>query len=378
MQARKILLVPDSFKGTLSAARVCAVMRERILARFPTCEVVSLPVADGGEGTVDCLLQALGGERVACRVNGPFMEPVESFYGVLPDGSAVVEMAAAAGLPMVRGRENPGLATTFGVGELFLDAARRGCKKILVGLGGSCTNDLGAGAAAAAGARFFDAGNNPFIPTGATLGKIARLDLSALRENFEGVLFSVMCDIDNPLFGPRGAAHVFAPQKGADAATAAALDANLRHAAGVIEAALRRTVAEKPGAGAAGGMGAGMDAFFNAIPQPGITAVLDAAGFDEKLAGADFVFTGEGRLDSQSMGGKVVVGVARRVARRAPVIAFPGAVEDPVDDAYANGVTAIFPATRRAAPLDPARCAEDLGLTVDNFLRLLKPPFFNP
>jgi len=369
----KIILVPDSFKGTLSAARVCEIMRDAIHTHLPNCGVVSIPVADGGEGTVDCFLQALeGGDKITRRVAGPLpgME-VNAFYGVLPDGTAVVELAAAAGLPLVAGRANPCVTTTYGVGRLMLDAVKSGCKNLVVALGGSCTNDLGCGIAAAAGARFLDSNGNAFVPVGGTLDQIANIDLAPLRENFNGVQITVMCDVNNPLHGPEGAAHVFSPQKGATPDMVLKLDAQLRAAAGVIENQLGIKISGMPGAGAAGGAGAGMVAFFGAALQSGITTMLDAAGFDQHLAGADFVFTGEGRLDSQSARGKVISGIARRVNRRVPVIVFAGAIEDPVDEMHTLGVTAMFSATRRAAPLDPARCERDLALCVDNVCRFI-------
>ena len=371
---KKIVLAPDSFKGTMSSTRICAIMRDRLRAHFPACEIIAIPIADGGEGTVDSFLEAAGGEKISCRAHGPFMEEMDSFYGILPNGAAVIEMAAAAGLPLVEGRANPAAASAFGVGELMLDAVRRGCKKLIIGLGGSCTNDLGAGAAAAAGARFLDRGGAAFTPVGGTLSKIADIDLSGLHAAFSGVEIIAMCDIDNPLFGEAGAAHIFAPQKGADAAMVSQLDEGLRHAAAIIEAKLNRPIADKPGAGAAGGMGAGMDAFFNAALKPGIDAVLDAADFDTKMENADFIFTGEGRIDAQSLRGKVVIGVSRRVRARAPVIAFVGAIEDPICDAYAQGVSAIFTINRRAVDFQQARlrCEEDLALTIDNFAHFAK------
>jgi len=370
---KKTILVPDSFKGTIPAARVCEILRGAVHAHFPQCEVLSIPVADGGEGTVDCFLAAMGGEKITRRVAGPIPGgAVEASYGILPDGTAVVELAAAAGLPLAAGFKNPCLTMTYGVGQLLLDAVKRGCKNIVLGLGGSCTNDLGCGIAAAAGARFFDKNGNAFIPVGSTLSQIARVDLELLRKNFHGVKITVMCDVNNPLYGPEGAAHVFSPQKGATPAMVEHLDGQLRAASGVIEKQLGVEISNMPGAGAAGGAGAGMVAFFGAALQPGIHAVLDATGFDRHLHGADFVFTGEGRVDAQTARGKVVAGVARRVAGRVPVVVLAGAIEDPVDELHALGVTAMFGATRRAAPLDPARCERDLALTMDNVCRLLK------
>lgn len=371
----KIVLAPDSFKGTLSATHVCAIMHGRILHHFPACEVISLPVADGGEGTVDCFLQASGGERVTCNVTGPFGEPVESFYAVLPGGTAVIEMAAAAGLPMAGGHENPGAATTFGVGQLMCHAVARGCRHLLVGLGGSCTNDLGAGAASAAGAHFTDKDGIRFVPTGATLGRIAAIQTNELADRFSGVRITAMCDIDNPLYGPAGAARVFAPQKGAGPAMVEMLDANLRHAAGVIEKTLARPVSNLPGAGAAGGMGAGLCAFFGATLQSGIDTVLDTIGFDEKTTGAGIIFTGEGRLDTQSLRGKAVAGVAGRAARQnIPVVVFCGEIGDGIDAVYGHGVTAVFSINRKAVDFSVSRfhSGTNLALAVDNVLRLIK------
>lgn len=226
----KILLVPDSFKGTLSSRQVCQVMAGQLRRFFPQAQVKSIPVADGGEGSVEAFLAAAGGERRTRTVTGPFGEPVEAFYGILGDGrTAVIEMAACAGLPLAEGRLNPERATTYGVGELLLAAKEAGCTKAILGLGGSCTNDGGAGAAAALGAKFTRADGTAFVPTGGTLGEIAALDVSPVAQALQGMELTAMCDIDNPLYGEAGAAAVFAPQKGADAAMVARLDAGLRH-----------------------------------------------------------------------------------------------------------------------------------------------------
>lgn len=373
---KKIVLMPDSFKGTMSSSEICAIMRDCIVAHFPKCEVVSIPVADGGEGTVDCMLEAVGGERVTLRVKGPFMEDIESFYAVIDGGkTAVIEMAAAAGLPMVGERKDPCITTTYGVGQLMADAVRRGCRKIVVGLGGSCTNDMGVGAAAGAGVRFYDADGAEFIPTGATLDRISAIDVSALRTLFEGVSIVAMCDIDNPLYGESGAAYVFAPQKGADGQTVKLLDDNLRAGAKVVCDSLGVDVSAIAGAGAAGGMGAGMVAFFGAELKSGIETVLDTVKFDAVAADADVIFTGEGKIDSQSLRGKVVIGVARRAkALGVPVIAIVGDIGDGIEPAYDMGVSAIFSTNRVAVDFSRAklRARSDMALTVDTALRMLK------
>ena len=371
----KILLVPDSFKGTLSSRQVCQVMAGQLRRFFPQAQVKSIPVADGGEGSVEAFLAAAGGERRTRTVTGPFGEPVEAFYGILGDGrTAVIEMAACAGLPLAEGRLNPERATTYGVGELLLAAKEAGCTKAILGLGGSCTNDGGAGAAAALGAKFTRADGAAFIPTGGTLGEIAALDVSPVAQALQGMELTAMCDIDNPLYGEAGAAAVFAPQKGADAAMVARLDAGLRHLGQVAARCLGRDFSHLPGAGAAGGLGFGMAAFCGAQLRMGIDAVLDAVGFDSLLPGTDVVFTGEGKIDSQSARGKVVSGVAARCRKAGvPVVAVVGQIDQGFEEMYQQGLTAVFSINRAAQPFTESRfhAGENLALTMENIARLL-------
>lgn len=371
----KILLVPDSFKGTLSSRQVCQVMAGQLRRFFPQAQVKSIPVADGGEGSVEAFLAAAGGERRTRTVTGPFGEPVEAFYGVLGDGrTAVIEMAACAGLPLAEGRLNPERATTYGVGELLLAAKEAGCSKAILGLGGSCTNDGGAGAAAALGAKFTRADGAAFVPTGGTLGEIAALDVSPVAQALQGMELTAMCDIDNPLYGEAGAAAVFAPQKGADAAMVARLDAGLRHLGQVSARCLGRDFSHLPGAGAAGGLGFGMAAFCGAQLRMGIDAVLDAVGFDSLLPGTDMVFTGEGKIDSQSARGKVVSGVAARCRKAGvPVVAVVGQIGQGFEEMYQQGLTAVFSINRAAQPFAESRfhAGENLALTMENIARLL-------
>lgn len=371
----KILLVPDSFKGTLSSRQVCQVMAGQLRRFFPQAQVKSIPVADGGEGSVEAFLAAAGGERRMLTVTGPFGEPVEAFYGILGDGrTAVIEMAACAGLPLAEGRLNPERATTYGVGELLLAAKEAGCTKAILGLGGSCTNDGGAGAAAALGAKFTRADGAAFVPTGGTLGEIAALDVSPVAQALQGMELTAMCDIDNPLYGEAGAAAVFAPQKGADAAMVARLDAGLRHLGQVAARCLGRDFSHLPGAGAAGGLGFGMAAFCGAQLRMGIDAVLDAVGFDSLLPGTDVVFTGEGKIDSQSARGKVVSGVAVRCRKAGvPVVAVVGQIGQGFEEMYQQGLTAVFSINRAAQPFAESRfhAGENLALTMENIARLL-------
>ena len=371
----KILLVPDSFKGTLSSRQVCQVMAGQLRRFFPQAQVKSIPVADGGEGSVEAFLAAAGGERRTRTVTGPFGEPVDAFYGILGDGrTAVIEMAACAGLPLAEGRLNPERATTYGVGELLLAAKEAGCTKAILGLGGSCTNDGGAGAAAALGAKFTRADGTAFVPTGGTLGEIAALDVSPVAQALQGMELTAMCDIDNPLYGEAGAAAVFAPQKGADAAMVARLDAGLRHLGQVAARCLGRDFSHLPGAGAAGGLGFGMAAFCGAQLRMGIDAVLDAVGFDSLLPGTDVVFTGEGKIDSQSARGKVVSGVAARCRKAGvPVVAVVGQIGQGFEEMYQQGLTAVFSINRAAQPFAESRfhAGENLALTMENIARLL-------
>ena len=371
----KILLVPDSFKGTLSSRQVCQVMAGQLRRFFPQAQVKSIPVADGGEGSVEAFLAAAGGERRTRTVTGPFGEPVEAFYGILGDGrTAVIEMAACAGLPLAEGRLNPERATTYGVGELLLAAKEAGCTKAILGLGGSCTNDGGVGAAAALGAKFTRADGAAFIPTGGTLGEIAALDVSPVAQALQGMELTAMCDIDNPLYGEAVAAAVFAPQKGADAAMVARLDAGLRHLGQVSARCLGRDFSHLPGTGAAGGLGFGMAAFCGAQLRMGIDAVLDAVGFDSLLPGTDVVFTGEGKIDSQSARGKVVSGVAARCRKAGvPVVAVVGQIGQGFEEMYQQGLTAVFSINRAAQPFAESRfhAGENLALTMENIARLL-------
>lgn len=371
---KKYILIPDSFKGTLSSAQICAVLAGELRAAQPGAEIISIPVADGGEGTVDALLSAVGGERVPAACHGPFGEELEGFYGLLPDGAAVIEMAAAAGLPLVGGRLQPDRTTTYGVGELIAAALARGARTIVLGLGGSATNDGGCGAAAALGVRFLRVDGSSFVPTGGTLGEIAHISMDGVDPALREAQIAVMCDIDNPLCGPAGASAVFGPQKGADEPMVERLDDGLRHLAEVIRTDLGMDVLDLPGGGAAGGMGAGAVAFLGGRLQMGIETVLDLTHFNARAADADLIFTGEGRLDSQSLRGKVVVGVARRAKRLGvPVVAFVGASERELAAVYEEGVAGVFPINPEPRPFDEvkAESAENLRFTARNLIHFL-------
>lgn len=370
----KYVLIPDSFKGTLSSEDICRIASEEILRLEPEAEICAIPVADGGEGTVDAFLAAVGGTRAEVPCTGPCGQEVMGFYGLLPDGTAVVEMAAAAGLPLAGACRDPEKTTTYGVGQLMAHALSRGAKRLVLGLGGSATNDGGCGAAAALGAEFLDAEGRAFVPTGGTLTQIAHIRMKGLRETLAGAEVTVMCDIDNPLCGPAGAAAVFGPQKGADAAMVARMDAGLRHLAETLEKDVGMEVLTLAGGGSAGGFGAGAAAFFGGQLRMGIDVVLDLTDFDRKCRGASLVITGEGHLDSQSLRGKTVVGVARRArALGVPAAALVGGCETALDAVYVEGVSGVFPIHPALCtwPQAAARTEEDLRFTMGNLLRFM-------
>lgn len=373
---KKVVLIPDSFKGTLSSSQICEIIGSKINEYFPYCEVVSIPVADGGEGSVDCFITALGGERINVTAKNPYFEDMDSFYGIIDNGNtAVIEMAACAGLPLVENRKEPRKTTTYGVGQLILDAAKRGVKKIIVGLGGSSTNDGGCGAAAAIGVKFFNEKGEKFVPTGGTTHEIARIDMSGKADVLKGIEIITMCDIDNPMYGPTGAAHVFGPQKGADPEMVLFLDEGIKHLSEVIKKDLNKDLGEIPGTGAAGAMGAGMIAFFDSKLQMGIETVLDTVKFSSVISDADVIFTGEGKIDYQSLRGKVVIGVAKRAKKQnVPVTVIVGGVDNDIDMVYELGVTSIFSINRlpEAFEISRYKSVENMTFAVDNILRLIK------
>ena len=372
---KKCIVIPHSFKGTLSSMEICAILQGQINTFFPECEVIQLPVADGGEGTVDCFLQAMeGGQKIIAETTGPWGETVSAGYAMFAD-TAVIELASAAGLPMVEGCKDPGRTTTYGVGTLIRDAVLHGAKSIVLGLGGSCTNDGGCGAAAALGVKFFNVEGKAFIPTGATLVDIASIDTTDCDELLQGISITAMCDINNPMFGENGAACVFGPQKGAAGRQVDELDYQLRCLNSALLEHLGTDISTIPGSGAAGAFGAGAVAFFGAELKPGIEIVLDLVQFDQLLPGTDMVFTGEGKIDRQSLQGKVVIGVVRRAKRQGvPVTAIVGDVDDDAYGAYGEGVTAIFSTNRKAISFSEAknRSQFDLEHCIEDIMRYTK------
>ena len=372
---KRCLVLSDSFKGTLSSPDICRIARS---LHIPGWHIDALPVADGGEGTTDCFLDACGGQRIALPVSGPFGGTIDGFYGLLPDGTAVVECAAAAGLHQAEGRPDPEAATTYGVGQLLAHALDHGAKRLILGLGGSCTNDGGCGCAAALGVRFLDRAGQAFVPTGGTLDQIAHIDFSLSHPLLQNVKLNAMCDIDNPIHGPTGASYIFGPQKGADPAMVEFLDYRLQVLDQTIQRELGVSVAGVPGSGAAGAFGAGILAFLGGTLCPGIEAVLDLVDFDARLKDCDLVITGEGRFDSQSIRGKVISGVSRRAkAQNVPVMVVAGSVLEEMESVSSDpdsGITAVFSINRQAMDYSESKkfSRQNYQYTLENILRLLQ------
>lgn len=371
---QKILVIPDSFKGTLSARQVCRVMDKAILKAFPHAETICIPAADGGEGTAQAFLSVLGGVTVSEAVQGPHGQEISAVYGILPDGTAVLDMASCAGLPLAGASNDPEKSTTFGVGQLICSAVSHGAKRILLGLGGSATHDGGCGMAAACGVRFLDENGNAFVPVGGTLQSIARIDTANLLPALRSIPITALCDIDNPICGSTGAAAMFAPQKGADDAMVARLESGLAHLAHLWKMQTGQDLQSIPGGGAAGGMGAGVCAFLGGKLRPGMDALLDAADFEALARDASCIFTGEGCLDAQSLHGKAVIALAKRAKPLGiPVIAVVGGSRGDLQAVYECGVTAVFSINRLPQPLSQSapNAADNLASTMDNILRLL-------
>lgn len=341
----KIAIAPDSFKECLTADEVAGAIEEGVRRALPDCVTVCVPMADGGEGTVDALIAATNGRIVELTGTGPMGTPVATRYGLLGDGeSAVIEMAAVSGLPLVRTEErDPRIATTCGTGELLCDALNRGASRIIIGLGGSATNDGGAGAAQALGVSLRDAAGRELPWGGAALARLATIDLSRRHPRLNQCVLEAACDVDNPLCGPTGASRVYGPQKGAGPKVVEELDAALRHFGDVIEEQLGVPVLDVPGAGAAGGLGAGLVAFAGGVLRPGVDIVADACKLTSRIAGAELVITGEGRIDAQTPHGKTPAGVAKAARQLGiPVVAIAGSLGPGYDAVHDCGIREVI------------------------------------
>lgn len=372
----RVIIAPDSFKGSISSSQAAAAVERGILRAAAKAdrkmEIIKIPIADGGEGTVEAIVTGAGGEIVPARVLDPLGREIDSFFGILPDRTGVIEMAAASGLNLIKPEErNPLITTSFGTGQLILKALEAGCTRLIIGLGGSATNDGGVGMAQALGVKFLDQNQQPIGFGGGELGKIEKIDLSGLDPKLAGTTVIVASDVKNVLCGPDGASAVYGPQKGATPEMVAVLDRNLGHLAEKVKADLGKDIALVPGSGAAGGLGGGMLAFLDAEIRPGIEIVMELTGFREKVREADLVITGEGATDFQTMFGKVPYGVAQ-VAREygKPVICISGTLGKDYQKLYEAGIGAFFSIVNRPMTLEEAmeRGEELLETTAENIM----------
>ena len=341
----KIVIAPDSFKGSLTALEVAEAIEAGLRRMFPDVSIEKVPMADGGEGTVQSLVDATGGEILTARVLDPLGTPIDAQYGVLGNGvTAVIEMAAASGLTLVPlDKRDPRVTTTHGTGELIQAALAQGCQKLIIGIGGSATNDGGAGMAQALGAKLLTADGEQIKRGGGYLAALDSIDLSALDPRIAETETVVACDVNNPLTGEQGASHVYGPQKGATPEMIEMLDANLTHFDKILQRDLSKSVGNVPGAGAAGGLGAGLMAFLNASLKSGIEIVTEATQLGKRLIGADLVITGEGQINFQTVFGKTPVGVAQVAkAHDIPVIAIAGSITDDSGGVYDAGIDAMI------------------------------------
>ncbi len=373
----KIVIAPDSFKGNLSALAVANLIEKGIKRVYPKARIVKVPMADGGEGTVRSLVDATKGRTIRKKVTGPLGKKVKASYGILGDGkTAIIEMASASGLPLVpKSKRNPLLTTTYGTGELIKAALDKGCRRIIVGIGGSATVDGGIGMAQALGVRLLDKKGREIGFGGGALGNLEKIDVSKLDKRLKKTKVSIASDVDNPLTGPRGAAKVYAPQKGATPSMVKRLEKNLKRYASIIKKDLRKDIKNIPGTGAAGGLGAGLIAFLDAKIRLGVDIVIETVGLKKYLKNADLVITGEGKMDSQTIYGKTPIGVAKLAKRyNIPVVAIVGEVGKGVEKVYKYGIDGIititpYPMTRVQAI---KRSSELIPNVSENLMRLIQ------
>lgn len=373
----KIVIAPDSFKESLTALHVCEALEKGIKTHFPNAEISKVPMADGGEGTVQSLVDATGGQIIQAKVTGPLGKEVEAFYGILGDGkTAVIEMAAASGLHQVPMDErNPLITTTRGTGELILKALDQKVKHIIIGIGGSATNDGGAGMAKALGAKLINTNGAEIKEGGGSLNQLAAIDLTNFDSRLAEVKVEVACDVDNPLTGETGASAVFGPQKGATPDMVKQLDRNLAHYAAIIEKEMDIHIQNVPGAGAAGGLGGGLLAFLSAELKPGVDIVIEATQLESYIKNADLVITGEGRIDGQTIYGKTPIGVAKTAKKhRVPVIAIAGSIGAGSEAVYEHGISALFSVVPGAVDLSEAlaKAVENIERTAKNVASVIR------
>lgn len=372
---RRIIIAPDSYKGTLSAIEACNIIEKAALESFPQLTVVKLPMSDGGEGFADSMYYSCGGEKVTVEVKDPLWRDIRASYVILQDGTAVIEMAAASGLTLLRKEErNPLETTSYGTGQLIAHALEKGCERIILGLGGSATNDGGIGMGAALGMRFLN-GNEEVPLSGKGMEAIDTLDCSEIHPGLKKAQITIACDVTNPMYGENGAAYVFGPQKGADQDEVKRLDFGLRNFAKVIDRSIDFKVEDIPGSGAAGGMAGFLLAFANAKLRSGLDIVLEAMQFEKHLKDCDLVITGEGRTDRQSAMGKVISGIGSRTKKYGiPLVVLSGTLEEGSEMLYEAGVTAMFSACRNLTDQEELLKNAETNLynAAKNLFRLLK------
>ena len=372
----KFLFASDSFKGTLSSEQIITLLDAAAKNVFPDCETMGIPVADGGEGTIDAVISVLRGSIHEVDVHGPLMEEVVSRYGETGNGAAVIEMAAASGLPMVPvDKRDPRVTTTYGTGELIKTALDRGCRDITIAIGGSATNDGGMGAMRALGIRFLDENGEALSGCGNDLARVADIDISGLHSAVKDARFTIMCDVNNPLTGPDGATYTFGKQKGGSPEILDELEQGMIHYAALIREKMGTDVDQIPGSGAAGGLGAAFCVFLKAEMKSGIETVLDLIHFDELLEGVDLVITGEGRIDWQSAFGKVPSGIGNRCRKKGiPAIAIVGGMGDKAEMIFDHGIDSIITTINGAMGLDEAleRAEELYAGAAERAFRMVK------
>lgn len=374
----KVVIAIDSFKGSLSSSQLGNSVEKGIRKVYSEAEIKKIPIADGGEGTVESLVDGTNGKYISVSVNNPLMRKIEATYGIIENNIAVIEMASASGLTLLKVEErNPLKTSSYGTGELIKDAVLKGCREFIIGIGGSATNDGGTGMLQALGFRFFDKENNELGYGGEILSKIAYIDDIAAIKELKDCKFLIACDVDNPFYGPNGAAYVYGKQKGADDEMIKTLDEGLKKFSEVTYEKTNIDISEIPGAGAAGGLGGGFLAFLNGILKPGIDIVLEKVNFEEEIQDADFIITGEGKIDFQSVMGKAPVGVSKLGKKHnIPVIALAGCIADDADETHKFGISAMFSTINYPLSLDEAMEQERAKIFVEKnteeIFRLIK------
>lgn len=369
----KIIIIPDSFKGSLSSKQVADIMTLAIKKYYPLCQIKTYPIADGGEGTVDCFLDMWEGKKITLHTKGPHMNDIVASYALI-EKTAVIEVAQIVGLPMTDPLD-PTLTTTYGLGEVIKDAISKGATTVMIGLGGSSTNDAGIGMALALGAKFYNQEDEMFQPTPLSLSQIKRINLDKLNQVISGINFVGICDVENPLYGLLGAAYVYSPQKGATKNQVVQLDKELKAFAQLIQNEMQIDLQSIKGTGAAGGLGAAIITFLSGTLKPGIDTILELNDVAREIRNADLIITGEGKIDEQSSYGKAIAGIAKLAKKHdVPLLAICGSIGDHSDQIYEMGVSAIFSINKQAMDFNESKALseENLRYTTEQIMRYTK------